>query len=100
MPSRLVFARLFERFSPSGYIHFATEYRFECKDALLLFDGLSQFLLFSGLRVGQFRLCLGEHTLGFSFQLTDVVEELLDTHHVAVVGEGHAGHPVFEGFVY
>ena len=34
------------------------------------------------------------------YTLVDVVEELLDAEHVAMVGDGHASHTVGYGFVY
>ena len=38
-------------------------------------------------------------TAGLAVFLADVVEEFLDAEHVAVVGEGNAGHAVGHGFV-
>ena len=54
-----------------GHIHLAAEYRFELFPVRLL----------------------GVH-------LIHVIEKLLDTEHVAVVGKGDAGHTVFNGAIH
>ena len=93
------------------HVGFATEYRFEVGNALLLFDGLVEFLLLGGTFFGresavgrmerlEFRLCDSERTLGFPNYLLRIIVKLLDAHHVAVVGHGHAAHLVTDGLVY
>ena len=48
----------------------------------------------------EFRLCGRERTLGFPNYLLRIIVKLLDAHHVAVVGHGHAAHLVADGLVY
>ena len=92
------------------HVGFATEYRFEVGNALLLFNGLGEFFLLGGTLFGregtvgrveclEFCLCGGERALCLSDYLLRIIVELLDAHHVAVVGHGHAAHFVADCLV-
>ena len=92
----------------AGYIHFTTENRLE----QFLFRSLQLFLASSNLRFGAFRLFLTTFEGGnFLLQilnlpirtpvlLVDIVEELLDSEHVSVVGHCDSPHTVGHGLVY
>ena len=92
----------------AGYIHFTTENWFE----QLLFRSLQLFLASCNLRFGVFRLFLTAleggnfllQILNFPIRapvlLVDIVEELLDTEHISMVGHCDSSHAVGHGFVY
>ena len=93
------------------HVGFATEYRLEIGNALLLFNRLVEFLLLGGTLFGregaigcmerlEFCFCGSKRTLGFPNYLLRIIVKLLDAHHVAVVGHGHAAHLVADGLVY
>ena len=91
----------------ASYIHFTTENRLE----QLLFRSLQLFLASCNLSFGVFRLFLTTFEGGNSLLqilnlpirtpvLLDIVEELLDTEHISVVGHCDSSHAVGHGLVY
>ena len=87
--------------APAGHIHLAAEDGHEVYHPLLLLHVGGQ--LGALLLVGQ-ALHLLLHVLELAARLAlergDIVGKLLDAHHIAVVGDGHAAHAVGYGLVY
>ena len=81
------------------HVHLAAEYRFEGKHGFLLADVIFELFAFTAGGVCEFILTFCELVFGFAFYFVHVVEKLLYSHHVSVVGYGHAAHAVLYGFV-
>ncbi len=121
VPTGLVCLFLFERLvAATRHVHLAAEDGLEIGHGTLLAE---RGLAFGNEFVGGFalvgvlavlaglgfiravaqglQLCLGilYDALGLARHLAGIVEEVLDAHHVAVVGDGHAAHSVLDGFV-
>ena len=103
VPAALVLLAFSQGFvAAARHVGLATEYRLEIGNALLLLG--SAFFGREG-AVGcmeriEFCLCSSERTLGFPDYLLRIIVKLLDAHHVAVVGHGHAAHLIADGLVY
>ena len=121
MPTRLVFTAFPMRHTAPGYIHFTTENRFEtqcaasqfhffitCREQLLLtFSHVRHFLFF--LRVWLITsVCNGctvclqlfQVVFGRALDVIHIIEVLLYTHHIAMIGNGHAAHAVLDSLVH
>ena len=121
VPARLVDAFELEAFvAASGHIHFAAENRLEVGYRSLLGQcrltfgnellGVLALIRVLAILVGlgsigavmecfELLFSLFHRSLGLAAHFVGVVEELLDTHHVAMVGHGHAAHAVGNGLV-
>ena len=103
VPARLVHLALAQRLvATAGHIHLAAEDGHEGRAGGLLGHlGLQTLSQRVGGGVGGYFQCAGVELfqLGLALDLDDIVEELLDAHHVAVVGDGHAFHAVGQGLI-
>ena len=98
----------------SGHIHLATEDGHEIGNARLLlqfgFRLTSNFLhghpcfrcigfVIASIKFLQFLLQFADGVLTLAPHFGNVVEKLFASHHVAMIGQRHAAHPVGNGFV-
>ncbi|EJX10287.1 hypothetical protein EVA_01565 [gut metagenome] len=122
VPARLVYLPFFQRLvSAARHIHFTTKDLLEIDDTLLFGDGLFCFSnqFFRGfpfihrlalvvnrgdistvMKLLEFFLGFRQGAFGLPFYFVDIIEVFLDGHHIAMVGDGHTGHAVLDGFVY
>ena len=82
------------------HIHFAPENRLESQNAVLIFYIVLNFFFAFFVSFLEFFLKFCEILLCVSFYFRYVVGKFFYSHHVSVIGDGHAPHAVGNGFVY
>ena len=84
-----------------SHVHLAAVYGLEVHHTLLLFQLLLNLRLAVAVNaISKLGPEVGYLALGLSFQSAHIVGKFLHSHHVAVVGDGHAAHSVGNGLVH